>query len=458
MTSPEDVESATLKHPPGDASDATSTDFELVVSKRSGSTGARILVDAGRPGRLFVGQSPSSDLRLADPAVSRRHAAFEIVGASLRVTDLSSTNGTFVNEVRVIEALLDGGETVRVGGTHLTVKRAALTESIALPAATGFGRVIGASLAMRRLYPLCERLAASDVPVIVEGETGTGKELLAEALHEQGARAAGPFVVFDCTAVPAELFESALFGHERGAFTGAVAARRGAVEQADRGTLLIDEIGELALPLQAKLLRAIERGEVQRVGSENWTRVNVRVIAATRRDLDDAVAKGTFRDDLYYRLGVARLELPPLSRRAGDVELLVRRFWAALGGPDPIPGSFVVRAIASAWPGNIRQLRNAVARQIALGSLDTTTTSDGDEPLDPAVETTPAVERVIERVLESNLPLPRARQIVVEHFERRYLERVLAMHNGNVRRAAESSGVARRYFQLLRARIREKGD
>jgi transcriptional regulator with GAF, ATPase, and Fis domain len=318
-----------------------------------------------------------------------------------------------------------------------------------------FGRLIGASPAMRRLYPLCERLAACDVPVVVEGETGTGKELLAEALHEQGRRAAGPFVVFDCTAVPGTLLESTLFGHERGSFTSAVAARKGVFELAHGGTLLVDEIGELDVALQPKLLRALERGEVQRVGGDRWTKVDVRVLAATRRNLDAEVQAGRFREDLYYRLVVGRVELPPLRERRGDVALLLRHFWRKLDVADqPLPQDIVARFESYSWPGNVRELRNAVARRLALGDF-----APGPQPgaadghVDVSRGARPAPEDLVAAVLTKDLPLPRARQEIVDAFERRYVERILAKYSGNVTRAAQASGIARRYFYAVKNRV-----
>jgi transcriptional regulator with GAF, ATPase, and Fis domain len=267
---------------------------------------------------------------------------------------------------------------------------------------------------MRSLYPVCARLARSDVAVVIEGETGTGKEVLAEALHEASLRAAGPFVVFDCTAVPASLLESALFGHERGAFTGALAQHRGAFEEAHGGTLFIDEIGELEPYLQPKLLRAIERGEVQRVGSGRWQRVDVRILAATRRNLDQEVRGGRFRDDLFFRLAVGRIELPPLRQRSGDVALLAAHFWRQMAAGSP-PASFVRRLELHAWPGNVRELRNAVARQVLLGdALET-------QPAATGGAFAAARTDAIDQVLALDLPLSRARAEVVEEFERRYV-------------------------------------
>ena len=394
--------------------------------------------------RVLVGQSPVCEIRLRDPQVSRRHLALENAGDRVRLVDLDSTNGTFVNDVRVALAWLVSGERVQIGDTHLRVVPTERVAAPQAPRASAFGRVRGESDAMQRVYALCRKLAASDVPLVIEGETGTGKEVVAEAIHEASARAAGPFVVFDCTAVPASLVESELFGHERGAFTGAIATRLGVFEQAHGGTLLIDEIGDLDPTLQPKLLRALERSEVRRVGGDKWQRVDVRIIAATRRDLDQAVQEGRFRDDLYFRLAVGRIELPPLRERTGDVAFLTQHFWRELGGSDGAPYDVVRRFERHGWPGNVRELRNAVARQLALG----------DAPLDARASMAPAAGDSLEALLALDLPYPRARQLAQAEFERRYLERVLAAHDGNVARAAAASGIARRYFNVILARRR----
>jgi two-component system response regulator HydG len=306
---------------------------------------------------------------------------------------------------------------------------------------------------MQALYPLCQKLAASDIPVIIEGETGTGKEVLAECLHEQGPRATGPFIVFDCTAVPPSLVESELFGHEKGAFTGAVSTRKGVFEEAHGGTLLIDEIGDLDKPLQAKLLRALERYEVRRVGGNRWIKVDVRVISATRRDLDRAVQEGTFRDDLFHRLAVGRIELPPLRRRHGDIVALATHFCRALGHSTALPPEVLASWQSMPWPGNARELRNAVARYLALGDLaPLSTSSTPTNPTNPAGHPDEERTDLIERVLAQDLPLARAREVLVREFEQRYVARVLAQHGGVVTRAATASGIARRHFQRLRAR------
>src|SRR5262245_51019128 len=362
-------EATTLLRPGFDPSPLPEGGFVLVVIEGP-DEGARFALDPGSPSRLLIGQSPACEVRLTDREVSRRHAAVEQVGRRLRVTDLDSTNGTFVDGVAIVEAFVRGDEIIRLGSSALRVERVEKGAKSPLPTLTRFGRLIGASTEMRRLYPLCERLATSTVPLVIEGETGTGKELLAESIHEQSPRAQAPFVVFDCTAVATSLMESELFGHEKGAFTGAVAQRRGLVERAHGGTLFVDEIGDLDLALQPKLLRVIERAELRRVGGDVPIRIDVRIIAATRRNLDKEVQAGRFRDDLFHRLAVARIELPPLRRRRGDVTLLARNFWAALGGDaSALKNELLLRWEDDEWPGNVRALRNAVARHLALGDL-----------------------------------------------------------------------------------------
>jgi len=419
------------------------TEASFVLTVEAGAErGQQLVIDAAVPAPVLVGQSPACSLRLSDRSVSRRHLALELDDQRLRARDLDSTNGTRVQGLRVADALLEGGELVEIGATTLRVTRQSAAPTT-LTDASNFGRVVGASAEMRKLYPLLERLATTAIPVIIEGETGTGKEALAEAIHEAGPRAGGPFVVFDCTTAPHSLLESELFGHERGAFTGAVTARKGVFQQAHGGTLLIDEIGDLDIQLQPKLLRAIERSEVRPVGGSRAERVDVRVLAATRRDLDRAVQEGRFRDDLFHRLAVGRVELPPLRRRRGDVRTLAEHFWRELGGSGLPDAALLERCDQEPWPGNVRELRNTVARHLALGELATdisTSKPPADEPDGD----------FIDQVIDDELPLPVARHRVVEEFERRYIAAVLATHGGNVVHAAKASGIARRYFQLLR--------
>ncbi len=329
------------------------------------------------------------------------------------------------------------------------------SEEIAEPASdqARFGELLGASEEMQRLYPMMARIAASDIPVVIEGETGTGKEVLAESLHEQGARAQGPFIVLDCTTVAPNMMEATLFGHERGAFTGALLAMPGLFEQADHGTLFIDEIGDLDISLQAKLLRAIERSEVRRIGGRNWTRVDVRVIAATRRDLDREVQAGRFRDDLFFRLAVARIELPPLRRRKRDIALLGAHFWRSMGGsPAALTGDMLRRLEDYDWPGNVRELRNSIAQRIALGDLASPQSSRG--ALGPPAEATVETSGPLQEIIERNLPFPIARDKVIELFEERYVAHFLERNGGNVTHAAHAAGIGRRYFQTIRGRTK----
>jgi transcriptional regulator with GAF, ATPase, and Fis domain len=266
-----------------------------------------------------------------------------------------------------------------------------------------------------------------------------------------------------CTAVAPELIESELFGHERGAFTGSVANHKGVFERAHGGTLLIDEVGDMPLELQPKLLRAIERLEVTRVGGQSTIRVDVRVIAATRRDLDREVQLGRFRDDLFHRLAVARIELPPLRERRGDIAMLARHFWAEFGGdPDALPRELLRSWGDYTWPGNVRELRNAVARRLALGDLSGL--SIGSESLSSTRAPRGAVHAVGERgdpiaaLLALELPLADARQRIVSEFEQRYVEHLLEHHGGNVTRAAAAAGVTRRQLQRLKARLGDRDD
>ena len=446
---PDAADDSTTRHHPRTARPALACGRFTLTVVEGADLGRALVLGTAEQTRALVGQSPACELRLRDRAVSRRHASLEAAVDGLHIADLGSTNGTFVNGVRVVEAIAVGGEVVRMGETAMRVERAD-DGGVPLSVATSFGRVIGASPAMRVLYPTFERLAQSPLPLVIEGETGTGKEVLAEALHERGPRSAGPFVVFDCTSVPPNLMEAALFGHERGAFTGATEARPGVFEEANGGTLLVDEIGDLDVALQAKLLRALERSEVRRIGGRAWLKVDVRIIAATRRDLDKLVQEGRFRDDLFFRLGVTRVELPPLRKREGDVPLLAEHFWAKLsGGEAALPPDLLASFEGYAWPGNVRELFNAVARRIAMGEPKSAPSVNP-----PPLPSTPpgGLPGDIDRVLALDLPITRARQILVEEFDRRYVARVLDKHGGNVARAAAASGIARRYFQLLRAR------
>ena len=422
--------------------------FALVV-ERGPSQGARFEVTNAEPQAMVVGQSPVCAIRLKGDTVSRRHASVQVESDGLRVRDLGSKNGTRVNGVRIVAALAGLGDLIELGESALRVL-AGPSAAASLPVSDRFGEAVGVSVAMRRLFPLLARLAATDIPVLIEGETGTGKEAVANSIHASGPRRDKPLVVFDCTAVATNLIESELFGHEKGAFTGATARRKGVFEQAHGGTLFIDELGDLPLDLQSKLLRALETSQVRRVGGDTWIRCDARVIAATRRDLEQRITDGMFRDDLFHRLAVGRVALPPLRERRTDIPLLVEHFCGLLGvSASAIPRPLMATWLEETWPGNVRELRNAVTRQITLGDLSSlpALSHDTDGASSPGAS--------FQQILAANAPYEEARQAVLSLFQRRYTEAMVAAHGGHVQRAAEAAGVALRYFQLLRARAKE---
>ena len=311
--------------------------------------------------------------------------------------------------------------------------------------------MVGRSPTMRELFVLLKRAAASEATVLIDGETGTGKEVSALSIHENSPRSKGPFIVVDCGAIPAQLLESELFGYERGAFTGAVTARTGAFEAANGGTIFLDEIGELSLDLQPKLLRALEGRHVKRVGSNTYVPIDVRVLAATNRNLREEIAAKRFRSDLYYRLAVLHVKLPPLRERMSDLPALVHDALVQLGIHDseltaPLRTQAFIDTLASyPWPGNIRQLRNYVERRVALGESVSRPGSDTLLPHPPPAvgSLTPGPASAID------LPLKVAREKWNNEFESRYLTALLARHGDNVAAAARAAGINRVHFYRL---------
>ena len=404
-------------------------------------TGKSLVLDWNARPRVLVGQSRVCDLVLSDPRVSRRHLALSPDGHRVRVTDLGATNGTRIGGVRMIEALLNGGEVVDLGDSSLRVTRAGNLPELAPQDRNvdRFGRVLGRSQEMQRLFALASRLSASPLPILIEGETGTGKELMAEAIHDAGPRARQPFVVYDCSAHSGDEELAALFGWQG----------PGAIEAASGGTLVLDEVGDLGAAAQARLVSVVERGHVQRIDGRAPVRVDVRILTTTRRDLEHQVHEGSFREELLFRLTGARLEMPPLRRRHGDVDLLARHFWLLFGNATELPKTFALQLTRHEWPGNVRELEHAVARRSALGDeLGAIVTSSGSA--------SPSGSDLVERVLDMNLAMPHARQLVVEDFEQRYVARAIAEHGGNVSRAAAASGLTRRYFHMLRSKAANK--
>ncbi|MCU0702175.1 MAG: sigma 54-interacting transcriptional regulator, partial [Myxococcaceae bacterium] len=316
-------------------------------------------------GRVVVGSHEDAGLVLKDTTVSRYHVELDARPDGVLVRDLESTNGTYLAGNRISEMIVEDQATVTVGKTTLRVGM--VEADLGLPAAQAtFGPAIGAAPAMKQLFGILEKVAPTDSTLLLLGETGTGKEVLARAIHMKSRRAARPFVVVDCGAVAPTLIESELFGHVRGSFTGAVSDRNGAFLEADGGTIFLDEIGELPLELQPKLLRVLEAGTVRRVGEDKYRRVDVRVVAATHRDLEKEVEAGRFRRDLYYRLAVVLVTVPPLRDRLDDIPLLTHHFVHGMGRGDfELPRGLLARFSAYHWPGNVRELRNLVERSLA---------------------------------------------------------------------------------------------
>jgi DNA-binding NtrC family response regulator len=394
---------------------------------------------------VVVGADRRCDLILEDDQVSRRHAELQVTPEGVRVRDLGSTNGTWWQGSRIADAVVPGGASIRIGSTSI---RLSPGEAPTLPPSerSRFGGLVGRSLAMRELFAVLELAAPTDATVLVEGESGTGKELVARALHDHSARARVPLVVVDCSALTDTLLDSHLFGHVRGAFTGAATERKGAFVEADGGTVFLDEIGELPLAMQTKLLRVLEAQTVQPLGSDRPVQVNTRVVAATHRNLAEMVERKEFRFDLYYRLAVVHVQLPPLRDRPDDLPLLIEHFYEGRGGTSgPIAGANLDTLRGHAWPGNVRELRNVLERAWAL--------SPPGSPfaalrlwMQPGMA---APAREDEAAVDTSLPFKEAKERWIDQFERRYLARVFEQHDGNITRAADYAGINRRHFREL---------
>ena len=334
-----------------------------ILSVVSGAQKGRTLRIPGQAGTtVTVGKAPDNHLVLDDSTVSRRHLSISRTGVGIEVCDLTSKNGVFIGSTRIRQAVVEPGTLLRAGDVQLLV--GVELKDVVIPPSEEekFGIAFGSSLAMRRIFGVLERIAPTTANVLLTGETGTGKDVLARSIHARSRRSDGPFEVVDCGAVAGSLIESELFGHERGAFTGAVSARAGAFERAAGGTIFLDEIGELALPLQPKLLRVLEAREYRRVGGAKMLSADVRIVAATTRDLRREVSSGLFREDLYFRLAVVSIAVPPLRERAEDLPLLVRRLLEGAGGDLPVTQDTLACLRSHDWPGNVRELRNVIER------------------------------------------------------------------------------------------------
>ena len=395
-----------------------------------------------------VGSGRSSDLMLDDSTISRRHCEIQLVPEGYSIRDLKSTNGTSVQGVRIKSAFLDAGTEFQLGSTRIIFCPMQETMEYKISPNEKFGRLLGKSIPMRRVFHLAEHYAKTNSTIMIEGETGTGKEVLAEEIHRHSKRSDKPFVVIDCASLAKDLVASELFGHKKGAFTGAITDRTGAFEHANGGTIFLDEIGDLATELQPQLLRVIEKREVKQVGSNTPKKIDVRIITATNKKLSNEVNAGNFREDLFFRLSVINIELPPLRKRKEDIPLLTEAFLTEFLGSDSNNKvknfSEATRAFRNHdWPGNVRELRNLV--EIASYSEQKT------------IDLTTFLYLGRTRKLEHNnpdrfsddRPFKVVKQELIQEFEMQYIRNLLEKHNNNVSQAAKQAEIERTYLQRL---------
>jgi DNA-binding NtrC family response regulator len=391
---------------------------------------------------IAIGSAPTCDLVLSDKAVSRKHIIAEPAGQGAVLRDQGSRNGSFVAGSRFKEITIGYGAEIKLGRTVIKYLPEEVVVEPEASEASAFGALVGRDLKMRRLFNLLADVAKNDATVLIEGETGTGKELVAEELHNHSNRRGGPFVVFDCGAVPRELVESALFGHVRGSFTGAIADRKGAFAEAHGGTIFLDEIGELPIELQPALLRALDKKAVRRVGANSYDKLDVRIVAATNRDLRAEIAAKQFREDLYYRLAVIRVSLPALRERGSDIRFLVEHFVAELaGGRKIVVGpDDLARLQRHSWPGNVRELRNTLERACVLSRGETLNLDDAFAAA--AGSAAPVGFR-------TDLPFKEAKGQLVDRFEREYVIDLMRRHKLNLSAAAREAQIDRKHLREL---------
>ncbi|MEM9693235.1 MAG: sigma 54-interacting transcriptional regulator [Myxococcota bacterium] len=418
--------------------------ISLHITREGGRDTERVVTVDGTSCR--IGSHASNDLVLDDPQVSRLHCLLERTDRGWQIVDRGSLNGTRVNGVAVRDAdLPPPSPRIELGRSVLAVVEQIPVAAEDVPVSPGLGDLVGTSIAMRRLFGVVSRVAESEANVLLEGESGTGKEAFAMELVRRSPRKDGPLVIVDCGSIAPTVVESELFGHVRGAFTGAERDRVGAFEEAHQGTIFLDEIGELPIEMQPKLLRAIESGQVRRVGENRTRTVDVRVIAATNRQLDREVNDGRFRDDLYFRLSVVSLRIPALRERPEDIPLLVQYFLSRLGARDRA-GMFDAQVTEQLkrhrWPGNVRELRNYVERALVLQNPTA------------GIQPNPALGATSTGTVDFSQPFGVAKRQLVEDFERRYLIALLQWSGGNISAAARRAGMDRMHLHRLVRRHR----
>jgi len=387
--------------------------------------------------RVVIGKSAEASLQLKDEQISRAHLEIEGTFEGARVRDRGSTNGTFLSGARIQQMTVYEEAVLTLGTTVLRVnvhREGAVREQ----GRTAYGKIIGKSPVMQSMYAQLEKAAPTESTVLLLGDTGTGKEVIAETVHAMSARRAKSFVIVDCGNMAPNLIESELFGHTKGAFSGAVNDRKGAFLEADGGTIFLDEIGELPLELQPRLLRVLESGTVKRLGEDKPKKVDVRVVAATHRDLEAEVKAGRFRQDLWFRLGVVVVKIPPLRDRREDIPLLVRAFVAQMGRGDfELPDELKKKLMEYHWPGNVRELRNVIERALAGTEVDVGSAAEGPKPTGPLPEDL------------TGLPYKDAKERLVDSFTEQYVTTLLDRCGGNISEVARTAGIARAYVHRL---------
>ncbi|HBF13672.1 MAG TPA: Fis family transcriptional regulator [Deltaproteobacteria bacterium] len=414
--------------------------------------------DLGRKKITRIGKKNDNDIMITDQTVSRAHLEIEATADSYLLRDLNSTNGTFINGIRVKEAFLSPGDVITVGNTKLEYQ--AFEEKVQMEPSKNsfFGEMVGKSKKMRQIFGILERISPTLATVIIEGETGTGKELVARAIHNNSLRKDKPFIVFDCSAVASNLIESELFGHMKGSFTGAIKDRKGAFEMATTGTIFLDEIGELSIDLQPKLLRALEQREIKKVGSTQPVQLDVRVICATNRNLKKEVEEGRFREDLYYRLSVVKIQLPPLRQRNDDIPLIIEKLLSTARYNKKPDGTYYATRIEDdairllqryQWPGNIRELNNILERAVSFSENGIVNGQHMQFIFSEIDHRTDDSKTVTTTGVDSNMPFKEAKQKVLESFEKDYLVELLQKNKNNVSKAAREAKIDRKHLRNL---------
>lgn len=428
--------------------------YQLVVISPEGN---RRKYELGKKRVIKIGKKADNDIVVNDKTVSRYHVEIQVgEDNSYLLKDMHSTNGTLINSMKVKEAYLSQGDLVEVGETKIEFQTYDETVQIEPSVNNYFGDMVGKSKKMRQIFGILEKISPSQATVIIEGETGTGKELVAKAIHDNSTRKDKAFVIFDCSSVAPNLIESELFGHTKGSFTGAHRDRMGAFEAANSGTIFLDEIGELSLDLQPKLLRALEHREIKRVGSTNSVKLDVRVICATNRNLKDEVKAGKFREDLFYRLSVVKIQVPSLRERLEDIPLIVEKILSAARFNKKPDGSFYVTRVEDdalkilqryQWPGNVRELNNILERAVSFAENGVVRGAHLQFVFSEAETGEEATVRL--QNIDLDKPFKEAKQAVVESFEKEYLLELLERNKGNVSKAAREARIDRKHLRNL---------